>query len=134
MRKLLDSPWPYFVAAAALLVLAIATQLEIQGPARPNGSAEDIARLRERKDLNLVFVLVDTLRADRLGTYGYARPTSPEIDALASGGIVFRHVYAQSSWTKTSMASLWTGTYPANHGVLRFDRSKPAPPRSDFLQ
>jgi len=125
LRKLLDSPWPYFAGAALLLVLAIATQFRFAGPSRPKGSAQEIASLRERKDLNVIFVLVDTLRADRLGAYGYQRPTSPEIDALASTGILFRHVYSQSSWTKTSMASLWTGTYPARNGVLRYDHALP---------
>jgi len=125
LRKLLDSPWTYFVGAALLLVLALLTQFEITGPARPAGSAADIAKLRDRKDLNVVFLLVDTLRADRLGAYGYGRPTSPEIDALAGTGIVFRHVYSQSSWTKTSMASIWTGTYPARNGVLRYDQVLP---------
>jgi arylsulfatase A-like enzyme len=125
LRKLLDSPWLYFAGAGLLLVLAVMSQLQIAGPTRPAGSAEQIAALRERNDLNVIFLLVDTLRADRLGAYGYARPTSPEIDALASTGIVFRNVYAQSSWTKTSMASLWTGTYPARNGVLRFDHALP---------
>jgi len=125
LRKLLDSPWPYFAGAALLVVLAIASQFRIAGPTRPKGSAREIAALRERKDLNVVFLVVDTLRADRLGAYGYPRPTSPEIDALASTGIVFRHVYSQSSWTKTSMASLWTGTYPARNGVLRYDHALP---------
>jgi arylsulfatase A-like enzyme len=125
LRKLLDSPWPYFVGAAILAVLAVLSQFQFAGPTRPKGSAEDIATLRERTDLNLVFLLVDTLRADRLGAYGYSRPTSPAIDALARTGILFRHVYAQSSWTKTSMASLWTGTYPARNGVLRYDHALP---------
>jgi len=125
LRKLLDSPWTYFVGAALLVVLTLLTQFEIAGPARPAGSAAEIAKLRERKDLNVVFLLVDTLRADRLGAYGYGRPTSPEIDALARTGIVFRHVYSQSSWTKSSMASIWTGTYPAKNGVLRYDQVLP---------
>lgn len=125
LRKLLDSPWPYFAGAALLFVIAIASQMQFAGPTRPKGSAQDIAALRERTDLNVVFLLVDTLRADRLGAYGYTRPTSPAIDALARSGIMFRHVYSQSSWTKTSMASLWTGTYPARNGVLRYDHALP---------
>ena len=125
LRKLLDSPWPYFAGAALLLVLAVLSQLQIAGPARPEGTAADIAGLRERKDVNVIFLLVDTLRADRLGAYGYARPTSPAIDELARTGIVFRHVYSQSSWTKASMASIWTGTYPAKNGVLRYDQALP---------
>lgn len=120
LRRLLDSPWPYFGAAGVLLLVAIATQFEVRLPSRPEGSVEEIERLRERGDLSVLFVLVDTLRADRLGTYGYARPTTPNLDALAERGIVFTRVLAQSSWTKTSMASLWTATFPMNNGMVRY--------------
>jgi arylsulfatase A-like enzyme len=71
--------------------------------------------------VNLLFVLIDTLRADRLGSYGYARDTSPTLDRLAAGGVRFARHLAQSSWTKCSMASLWTGLYPSRTGVTRFD-------------
>jgi arylsulfatase A-like enzyme len=125
LRRLLDSPWPYFVAAGVLLVLAIASQFEVRFPSRSQGTVEDIAALKERDDLNVVFILVDTLRADRIGVYGYERPTSPTIDELARHGIVFKHVTAQSSWTKSSMASLWTGTFPANNGMLRYNHALP---------
>ncbi|MBW2293887.1 MAG: sulfatase [Deltaproteobacteria bacterium] len=70
-------------------------------------------------DLNLLFVLIDTLRADRLSAYGYDRETSPNIDALAATGVRFAENLSQSSWTKCSMASLWTGSYPARTGVTR---------------
>ena len=107
-----------------LLVIA-AMQFDLRIPSRPSGTARDLALLRTRGDLNIVFILVDTLRADRMSLYGYGRPTTPVIDGLANHGIVFERVIAQSSWTKTSMASLWTGTYPAAHGVLRFDNAIP---------
>jgi arylsulfatase A-like enzyme len=125
LRRLLDSPWPYFAAAGVLLILAIASQFEVRFPSRSVGSVEEIAGLGERDDLNVVFILVDTLRSDRLGIYGYERPTSPTIDDLGRYGIVFEHVVAQSSWTKTSMASLWTGTLPANNGILRYNHAIP---------
>jgi arylsulfatase A-like enzyme len=121
LRRLLDSPWPYFIGAGLLLIAAIASQFEIRVPSRPVGRPADIVSLRARNDLNVVFILIDALRADRLGAYGYGRPTSQTMDALASRGILFKNALAQSSWTKTSMASLWTGTYPANNGVLRYE-------------
>ena len=85
---------------------------------RPRGSLEDIGTLRERSDLNVLFILVDTLRAQHLGTYGYERDTSPVIDELARSGVRFARHVSQSSWTKCSMASLWTGLYPNRTGVL----------------
>jgi len=89
------------------------------GDSRPAGTIEDILTLRDRGDLNVLFVLVDTLRADRLGSYGYARDTSPNIDALAATGVRFAQQVSQSSWTKCSMSSLWTGLYPARTRSLR---------------
>lgn len=124
-RRIIDSPWPYFIGAGILLVVAIVSQFEIRMPARPQGTAADIAKLRERTDLNVVFLLIDTLRADRLGSYGYARPTSPNLDAMAASGIRFARVVSQSSWTKTSMASFWTSTYPASHGILKWFHAVP---------
>ena len=91
---------------------------------------EAIRALAARDDLNLLFVVVDTLRADRLGLYGYPRPTSPTLDYLGlSGGIVFRNHHAQSSWTKCSMASLWTARYPVHSGVLRAQDGIPSDAR-----
>jgi len=58
---------------------------------------------------DLVLVVIDTLRADHLSTYGYQRNTSPAIDALAAGGVVFEDATSQSSWTLPSMASMLSG-------------------------
>lgn len=85
---------------------------------RPVGTREDVASLAERDDVNVLFIVIDTLRADRLGSYGYERPTSPVLDYLASTGLRFAEHRAQSSWTKTSMASLWTSLYPQRVDVL----------------
>ena len=117
--------WPWLLAAALIIAAFVASFVEIRLPwrsdPRPRGGPEDIAALRNRKDLNLLFVLIDTLRADRLHSYGYARETSPEIDRVAAGGVRFAHQLSQSSWTKCSMASLWSTLYPAHNGVTRFD-------------
>jgi arylsulfatase A-like enzyme len=82
--------------------------------------SSDIRSLAGRDDINVLFILIDTLRSDRLGSYGYHRDTSPTLDRLASQGIRFDRHFSQSSWTKCSMASLWTGLYPARTGVLRY--------------
>jgi arylsulfatase A-like enzyme len=64
---------------------------------------------------NIIVITVDALRADHLGCYGYARPTSPHIDALSADSVVFDRAYAASSWTTPSLASLHTGLYPSAH-------------------
>lgn len=58
---------------------------------------------------NVVVFLADTLRADRLGCYGFDLPVSPAMDAVAASGLRYQTCVAQSSWTKPSMAALWTG-------------------------
>ena len=68
---------------------------------------------------NVIVLLVDTLRADRVGCYGaYPSPT-PMLDQLAAEGLVFEHAVAQSSWTMASVASLFTGLHPRSHGAVR---------------
>lgn len=68
---------------------------------------------------NVVIYLIDTLRADRLGVYGYDRlPTSPFIDRLAAESVVFEQAYAPAPWTLPSLASLFTSTFPCEHQVL----------------
>lgn len=66
-------------------------------------------------DCNVVLILIDTLRPDHMGCYGYHRNTTPNIDNLAQEGILFKNHIAQSSWTKPATASILTGLYPKNH-------------------
>lgn len=69
---------------------------------------------------NLLLIVVDTLRADRLGCYGYHRDLTPFVDSLAARGVRFENAYAPSSWTGPSVASLLTSRYPSEHGVTSF--------------
>ena len=128
-ERLIDQRWPWLVAAGLILLVFASTFVEIGPPPaadrRPVGGVDDIAALGERDDVNVLFVLIDTLRADRLGSYGYERDTSPGLDALADTGVRFARHLAQSSWTKASMASLWAGLYPARTGITRFDQVIP---------
>ncbi len=115
-----------YLLPLALIAAGLTLHLQqVPRPVAPEDIQGALARLRERKDLNVLFLLVDTLRADRLSSYGYARPTSSTIDALARLGIRFARHMTQSSWTKASMASLWTATYPVSTGILRFDDAMP---------
>lgn len=62
---------------------------------------------------NILFVLIDTLRADHLGAYGYIRPTSPTIDRLAEEkGVLFERFYSVAPWTNPAIVTLFTGLYP----------------------
>jgi arylsulfatase A-like enzyme len=70
---------------------------------------------------NVLIVLVDCMRADHVGAYGYTRETTPNIDAVAADGVVFEYPVAQSNWTKPSVASLLTSLYPSQHRILEGD-------------
>jgi len=83
--------------AAALLALAVACT----APARPS----------------VVLITIDTLRADHLGCYGYGRPTTPHIDALAKESLLFERAYTTLPRTTQSVASIMTGRYPKSHGA-----------------
>jgi arylsulfatase A-like enzyme len=69
---------------------------------------------------NILVVLVDTLRADRLGAYGSTRGLTPFLDGLAARGCVFERAYAPSPWTNPSVASLFTSRFQSQHGIITF--------------
>ena len=64
---------------------------------------------------NVVLIGIDTLRADHLGCYGYPRPTSPRLDALAKESVLFTTAVSQSPWTLPAFASIFTGLLPSSH-------------------
>ncbi|HEV8385680.1 MAG TPA: sulfatase [Candidatus Acidoferrales bacterium] len=66
---------------------------------------------------NILVIVVDTLRADHLSSYGYARQTSPRVDRLAQQGVLFEQAISTTSWTLPSHASLLTGRFPFEHGA-----------------
>ncbi|MXR51914.1 sulfatase-like hydrolase/transferase [Halovenus sp. WSH3] len=66
---------------------------------------------------NVVFVLLDTVRADRVSALGYDRKTTPNFDAFADEETLYTDAVAQAPWSVPSHASLFTGTYPAEHGA-----------------
>jgi arylsulfatase A-like enzyme len=66
---------------------------------------------------NIVLYVIDTLRADRLGVYGYDEHTSPNIDALAGSGVVFTNASAPAPWTLPSVTSMFLSQLSCEHGV-----------------
>ena len=68
---------------------------------------------------NVLIYIVDALRADHLSSYGYARPTTPNLDALAAeaSAVRFSAACSPSTWTKPVAASILSGCYPPAHGV-----------------
>jgi arylsulfatase len=67
---------------------------------------------------DVVVITIDCLRPDHLGCYGYARPTSPNLDAFAAGAVRYTNAFSTSSFTPPAHASLLTSRYVGDHGLL----------------
>jgi arylsulfatase A-like enzyme len=80
----------------------------------------------EDRAINVLILLIDSLRADRLSLYGYARDVDPHLRGLAEEAVLFERAYAPAPWTVPSTASLLTGLYPNLHGkgIVRGDRTR----------
>jgi arylsulfatase A-like enzyme len=98
-------------ALFAGLLAACGAAPEPPGPAPPRG---------------VLLVVIDTLRADRVGALGAENDTSPALDRLAARSVVFENAVAESCWTIPSHFSLFTGLYPSRHGVVE-PQAMPAP-------
>lgn len=94
----------------------------------------DVGARREKQPPNVLIFLIDTLRLDHVGCYGYSRDTTPHIDAFAAEGALFTQLMPPSSWTRPSVASLLTSMYPNIHGAKnRLDKLRedlPSLPRA----
>ena len=95
-----------------LLLLAACSAGEPGQPAEP---VPDGARLVVATPRNVLLVILDTVRADRIGAWGNERDLTPNIDALARESTVFFNAYANSGWTLPAHASMFTGQYPVGH-------------------
>lgn len=99
----------------SVLVLALALALgRVVLP--PRGGAAPTAEPRPGAP-SVLLVVVDTLRADALSSYGQAQPTSPHVDRLAREGVRFERAYGNAIWTLPGHASLFTGLWPSVHGA-----------------
>lgn len=85
---------------------------------------------------DILFIVLDTQRADRLGCYGHTRPITPNLDGFAVEGALFEQAISPAQWTIPSHASLFTGLYPTAHGVTQSSQSlNPARPHlAEVLQ
>ncbi len=74
--------------------------------------------LKNVRHCNIIFVVIDALRAKNLSCYGYARTTTPAIDALAQTGVLFDNAYSCTNHTDPSLTSMFTGKFPLSHGIV----------------
>ncbi len=100
-------------------------------PERPSYSTEDERRadpLRQALgSANVILVILDAARAAQFGAYGYARPTTPEIDRIAAEGVVFENATTPAVYTLGAMSSIWTSQHPdRHHSEVSFSAALPA--------
>lgn len=99
---------------ALLALLGAATACAPEKPAAAEAAVEPLPPRG-----NILLITVDTLRADRLSSYGHPRQTSPVIDRLAAEGVRFDQPAVQWPKTTPSFASMFTATYPKDNGIVR---------------
>ncbi len=96
-----------FLLAVALTAIVAGLGALLGGPDKPR---------------NVLLIVVDTLRADHLGLYGYERDTSPRIDKQLGGGAVFERAYSSAPWTAPAVSSLLTSLPVRDHGLVDWDQ------------
>ena len=110
-------------APADRFAWAVWTAPRVLGRDAPPGKRANVPEDDRRADslragaarFNVVLVILDAARAQEFGTYGYGRATTPEIDRIATEGVVFDRAYTPAVFTLGALASLWTSQYPDRH-------------------
>jgi len=105
------------VLAAVLILFFTLTRFLPTKEDRYISELEELMSPLDVSELNILFITLDTTRADHLGCYGYDRAETPNIDRLAETGILFKNATCQVPFTLPSHSSMFTGTYPFYHGV-----------------
>ena len=82
---------------------------------------------------SILLIVVDSLRADRLGCYGYARDTSPNLDRLAHSGVLAENLFCPAIPTYPSLTTLHTGQLPTTHGIVAHGGDAAVDPDAPFL-
>jgi arylsulfatase A-like enzyme len=124
LGRLRAAPWALGATAAAALGLA-AGWSAFTAPERPSVPRPDLP--------DIVLLVLDTTRRDRLEVYGYDRPTTPRLVGLAARAEVYEDAWSVAPWTPPSHASMLTGLLPAEHGVDGQGTSPPLPEALETL-
>ena len=127
MRKLAERPDRVVLAArrgviaGVVIVATVAAALPLTGVVRYNRSSRSAIAAQPGAP-NIIIIIWDTVRAASMSLYGYARPTTPNLDRLAQRGVVFDRAVSPAPWTLPAHASMFTGLYHHQHSA---DRNSP---------
>ena len=103
-----------------LIIIMLCTIFLLNSCYNPNLSESNYEEIKSDlicEECNVIIIVIDALRPDHLGCYGYIRETSPNIDSLCKKSIVFENAIAQSTWTKPSVTSLFVSNYVQHHKI-----------------
>jgi arylsulfatase A-like enzyme len=120
MRRMLNRLITFLVVPC-LLVACVAPEVAQQAAETAKPTAAPASRQAPGAKPDVIICLIDTLRKDHLGCYYYPLDTSPNIDALAKEGVIFRDLVPMSSWTRPSIATMLTGTMDYTHHALSME-------------
>ena len=112
--------WPTRPLATAALVAVLALAWTLAARVVPHAAPPPPpARAAAPPNApSILLIMVDTLRADHLSSYGYGAGRTPNIDLLATDGVRCAHTFSQASWTRPSVATILTSLYPSSHGAV----------------
>lgn len=85
-----------------------------------SGVDEDCDGFESYQGANIVLIVIDTLRFDHLGCYGYVSDTSPRLDRFSEQSVLFEKAYSHAPWTHPSVTSIMTSLHPNEHGVTQW--------------
>ena len=106
--------------------LTLSLESESDGSLGIWGAPAVRSRGEAKKPTGIVLFFIDTLRRDHLDAYGFSRETAPQIRRLADKGVLFQDAIAQGAWTKVSVPSILTSTYPTSNGIYEMNHRMPA--------
>jgi len=112
------APWTAAVTLVFLTTASVALGVTVPRPIeRPFRPGAGLLSGHLDSPPNVILIVMDTVRADHLSVYGYARPTTPNLAAFAREAVLHRQAIAPASWTYPSHASIFTGLMPTEHGA-----------------
>lgn len=115
--SLAPARWAVATLALAAVLIGSTEMMGLAGGSSTAMAAPPAASTETGGKPNVLVIVMDTVRADHLSLYGYARDTSPNLKALAQDSVVYTHAQSAADITLTSHASLFTGMYPSWHGA-----------------
>ncbi len=107
-------PW---ISAIVLMAAGLAAPAAYLAATTPPPKPTPVLPSARANAPDIVLVVLDTVRAENLSTWGYSRATSPTLTSLAQQGALFADATSPSTWSLPSHASLFTGRYPSSHGA-----------------